>query len=163
MDSLGLFSYYWNIKMTTVNGSCVNTWFVLFLIILDSSYALSPGQPGACRTVRGLVSCVVWYWFAALLVCRLSSDVLSLGYFLPSCWTQNFQGPAVWLFVNLVCTVFFDLIRWFAICRWVSIQTCYQAGCFCDLIVCRVLTNRTYFVWLSLDSEVSWVVRYHIT
>ena len=33
-----------------------------------------------------MVSCVVWRWFAVPLACSLSSDVLSLGYFLLSCW-----------------------------------------------------------------------------
>lgn len=45
--------------------------------------------------VCGLVSCVVWRWFAVPLACSLSSDVLSLGYFLLSCWMHCFLGPSL--------------------------------------------------------------------
>jgi hypothetical protein len=74
-------------------------------------HALLSVQPSACLMVRGWVSCVVWFWFAVPLACRLCSDVLSLGYFLPSCWMQSFLGPSVCWFVDLVCTVLFALIR----------------------------------------------------
>ena len=74
-------------------------------------HALLSVQPSACLMVRGWVSCVVWFWFAVPLACRLCSDVLSLGYFLPSCWMQSFLGPSVYWFVDLVCTVLFALIR----------------------------------------------------
>ena len=42
-----------------------------------------------------MVSCVVWRWFAVPLACSLSSDVLSLGYFLLSCWMPCFLGPSL--------------------------------------------------------------------
>ncbi len=70
-------------------------------------HALLSVQPSACLMVRGWVSCVVWFWFAVPLACRLCSDVLSLGYFLPSCWMQSFLGPSV----LLVCKCLTFLVR----------------------------------------------------
>ncbi len=59
--------------------------------------------------VRGLVSCVVWRWFAVPLARSLSSDVLSLGYFLLSCWMHCFLDPSLSWCTDLL--VLFSFLR----------------------------------------------------
>ncbi len=101
--------------------------------------ALLSVQLSACRMVRGWVSCVVCFLFAVPLACRLSSDVLSLGYFLPSCWMQSFLGPSVFCHsvsahlgtvgltlqcVGLIFFDFFDFVETSLACHVTSRLSC---------------------------------------